>query len=203
MRQLIFVLLLSMVVWGCSKGEKTAGTETTQPATQETAAAKVDQAAPAATEGEAAPAATEEAAQPATQETAAAKVDQTVQEAKEGVQQAASAAADKTQELAQSATTAAQDLVAKAETAYDATAGKAIYTANCAACHGYGVAGAPKVGDAAAWKDRIAGGVDTLVNHAINGYQGAAGYMPAKGGHSSLSDADVGNAVAYMVEQSK
>ena len=195
MRKLIFVLLLSMVVWGCSKGEKTAGTETTQPAAQETAAAKTDQAAPAATEGE--------AAQSATQETAAAKVDQAVQDAKEGVQQAASAAADKTQELAQSAATAAQDLVAKAKTTYDAAAGKAVYTANCAACHGYGVAGAPKVGDAAAWKDRIAEGMGTLVDHAINGYQGASGYMPAKGGHPSLSDADVGNAVAYMVEQSK
>jgi len=186
MRKLIFVLVLSMVVWGCSKGEKTAETETAQPAAQETAAAKVDQET-----------------QPAAQETAAAKVDQAVQDAKEGVQEAASAAADKTQELAQSAAAATQDLVDKAKTAYDAAAGKAIYTANCAACHGYGVAGAPKVGDAAAWKDRIATGMSTLVDHAVNGYQGASGYMPAKGGHPSLSDADVGNAVAYMVEQSK
>lgn len=182
MRKLIFVLVLSMVVWGCSKGEKTTETASTQPATQET---------------------TEAAQQPATQETAAAKVDNAVQEAKEGAEQAASTAAEKTEEAAQGAATAAQDLASKAKAAYDAVAGKAIYTTACAACHGYGVAGAPKVGDAAAWKDRIAQGEDTLVNHAINGYQGASGYMPAKGGHPSLSDADVGNAVAYMIEQSK
>ena len=71
------------------------------------------------------------------------------------------------------------------------------------ACHGAGIAGAPKTGDAAAWEARIAQGQETLEDHAINGYQGATGYMPAKGGFAFLSDEDVAAAVAYMVEESK
>jgi len=42
-----------------------------------------------------------------------------------------------------------------------------------------------------------------LNDHAINGYQGANGVMPAKGGNMSLSDDEVKNAVAYMVESSQ
>jgi cytochrome c5 len=45
--------------------------------------------------------------------------------------------------------------------------------------------------------------MDTLNDHAINGYQGANGVMPAKGGNMSLSDDDVKNAVAFMVESSR
>ena len=52
----------------------------------------------------------------------------------------------------------------------------------CMACHGAGVAGAPKIGDAAAWGPRIAKGADTLHKHAIEGFQGQAGFMPPKGG---------------------
>ncbi len=81
--------------------------------------------------------------------------------------------------------------------------GKATYDASCAACHVAGVAGAPKVGDSAAWKDRVAQGMDTMVEHAIKGYQGKAGYMPPKGGFANLSDDQVKEAVAYMVENSK
>jgi cytochrome c5 len=66
-----------------------------------------------------------------------------------------------------------------------------------------GIAGAPKVGDAAAWEARIAQGEQTLLDHAINGYQGSAGYMPAKGGFAFLSDEDVAAAVAYMVAESQ
>ncbi len=81
--------------------------------------------------------------------------------------------------------------------------GKATYDSACQACHAAGVAGAPKVGDVAAWKDRIAQGMDTLVEHSIKGFQGKAGMMPAKGGFTNLSDDDVKAAVAYMVENSK
>lgn len=75
--------------------------------------------------------------------------------------------------------------------------------ASCAACHAAGIAGAPAVGDAAMWSDRIAQGSETLYEHAINGYQGSAGYMPAKGGNIALSDDSVKAAVDYMVEQSQ
>ena len=73
----------------------------------------------------------------------------------------------------------------------------------CLACHGAGVAGAPILGDAAAWSARIAQGNDVLNDHAINGYTGAAGYMPAKGGRVDLSDQEVIDAVAYMVAESQ
>ncbi len=78
-----------------------------------------------------------------------------------------------------------------------------VYAAACAACHAAGVAGAPILGDQAAWSARIAQGMDTLATHAIDGYQGEAGYMPAKGGRSDLSDEQVRAAVQYMVEQAQ
>ncbi|WP_420477003.1 c-type cytochrome [Noviherbaspirillum sp. ST9] len=77
--------------------------------------------------------------------------------------------------------------------------GKAVYDATCAACHATGAAGAPKLGDKAAWAPRIATGNAALNAAALKG----KGVMPAKGGNSGLSDADVTAAVAYMVAQSK
>lgn len=88
-----------------------------------------------------------------------------------------------------------------ASTAF-ASAGEAAYNKTCKMCHARGMAGAPKVGDAAAWKDRIAKGMDTLHTHAIKGFKGK-GMMPPKGGNSKLSDDDVKAAVDYMVEHSK
>jgi len=81
--------------------------------------------------------------------------------------------------------------------------GKAVFDANCAACHGTGVAGAPKLGDKAAWKERVAKGNATLYEHALKGFQGKAGVMPPKGGNVSLPDADVKAAVDYMVGRAK
>lgn len=81
--------------------------------------------------------------------------------------------------------------------------GQKTYQAACFACHGTGAAGAPKLGDKAAWKSRIAQGMDKLNEHAIKGFKGSTGFMPAKGGRADLSDADVKAAVAYMVAQSK
>lgn len=77
--------------------------------------------------------------------------------------------------------------------------GKGTYGASCAACHASGAAGSPKFGDKGAWKNRIAQGMDTLVDHALNGFKG----MPAKGGNPSLSDEAVEAAVKYMVKNSK
>ena len=58
------------------------------------------------------------------------------------------------------------------------------------------------LGDADAWTARIAQGMDVLKDHAINGYTGELGYMPAKGGRVDLSDEEVAAAVEYMVEES-
>lgn len=77
--------------------------------------------------------------------------------------------------------------------------GKAVYDATCAACHAAGAAGAPKPGDKAAWAPRIATGMAAMTASALKG----KGVMPAKGGNSGLSDADVAAAVEYMVSQSK
>ncbi|GJJ05027.1 hypothetical protein RugamoR64_55650 [Duganella rhizosphaerae] len=75
--------------------------------------------------------------------------------------------------------------------------GEAIYTSTCAACHGAGVAGAPKFGDAGAWSARIAQGYDTVVKHAIEGLRA----MPAKGGNPDLDDVEVARAVVYMANK--
>lgn len=79
-----------------------------------------------------------------------------------------------------------------------ADTGKKAYDTACIACHGDGIAGAPKFGDKAAWSARIAQGPSVLYDHAIKGFQGKAGVMPPKGG-SALPDADVKAAVDYMV----
>lgn len=81
--------------------------------------------------------------------------------------------------------------------------GKDVYSSACFACHGTGAAGAPKLGDKAAWGPRIAQGSDTLYKHAINGFTGGSGVMPAKGGRADLSDAAVKAAVDHMVAESK
>jgi cytochrome c5 len=82
-------------------------------------------------------------------------------------------------------------------------AGDQVYQQVCAMCHAAGVAFAPKTGDKAAWSARIAQGTETLNKHAIEGYQGKAGFMPPKGGRTDLTDQSVINAVEFMVAQSK
>lgn len=99
--------------------------------------------------------------------------------------------------------TASVALMGAVSTANAEGAGEKTYKMACFACHGTGAAGAPKYADKAAWKDRIAQGNDTLYKHAIEGYQGKTGFMPAKGGRADLSDADVKAAVDYMVSGSK
>jgi cytochrome c5 len=81
--------------------------------------------------------------------------------------------------------------------------GEQVYNQACVACHGAGVAGAPKFGDKAAWAPRIAQGMDTLHTHSLQGYQGKAGYMPPKGGRTDLSDQSVINGVDYIVAAGK
>jgi cytochrome c5 len=89
--------------------------------------------------------------------------------------------------------------VAAATTAAVDLPGEEVYVQVCSVCHTAGVAGAPKSGDKAAWAPRLAQGADTLNKHAIEGYQGKAGYMPPKGGRTDLTDQSVINAVEHMV----
>ena len=79
-----------------------------------------------------------------------------------------------------------------------ATAGKALYSSTCVACHGAGVLGAPKFGSKEDWAPRLKDSMDTVNNYALHG----KGAMPPKGG-STASDADVKAAVDYMVNASK
>lgn len=104
------------------------------------------------------------------------------------------------------AAAAAKAAVAEAaagQVAYEGTLdGAVIYQNLCSACHTAGAAGAPKL-EKAAWSARIAQGIDTLVQHATNGFQGNAGMMPAKGGNPALSDEQVRATVQWMVDNVK
>lgn len=86
---------------------------------------------------------------------------------------------------------------APAESSSGPRAADEVYSSACAACHDSGAAGAPKLGDGDAWSDRVDKGLETLVDHAINGFNG----MPAKGGCSSCSDEEIEVAVEYMVDE--
>lgn len=90
--------------------------------------------------------------------------------------------------------------VANAETDDDSSAldGAALYTsAGCTVCHTNGIAGAPTLGDSAAWAARLEKGPDELYANAINGL----GVMPAKGGRPNLSDEEVMAIVDYMIAE--
>lgn len=89
----------------------------------------------------------------------------------------------------------------EAAPAMDSTHGKSVYNKSCALCHAAGVAGAPKPGDAAEWDPRIAQGMDVVYKHAIEGFTGAKGMMPARGGAAALTDDEVKAAVDFMVSQ--
>ena len=104
---------------------------------------------------------------------------------------------------AQAAAAAAAAAASAGQVAYDGTLdGSVIYSNLCSACHTAGAAGAPKL-EKAAWAARIAQGMDTLNTHAINGFQGAAGVMPAKGGNPNLTDEQVIATVQWMVDNLK
>jgi cytochrome c5 len=75
-------------------------------------------------------------------------------------------------------------------------AGKDVFAAQCSACHATGAAGAPKVGDAAAWAPRIKTGYEALLTSALKG----KGNMGAQGG-GDFSDVEIGRAVVYMANQ--
>jgi len=76
--------------------------------------------------------------------------------------------------------------------------GDAVYNASCLACHSTGAAGAPKLGDSAAWGARAAKGMDLLLSNAINGISA----MPPKGTCAACSDDELKAAIEYMLSQS-
>jgi len=77
--------------------------------------------------------------------------------------------------------------------------GEAVYAKACTTCHAAGIAGAPKLGDVAAWAPRIEKGMDVLYASSISGFNG----MPAKGMCFDCSDEELKATVDYMVENSK
>lgn len=92
----------------------------------------------------------------------------------------------------------AQVEVAPDRTNYVDMGGEEVFNQACAACHTAGMMDAPKPGDNAGWKARIAQGYDTLTNNAINGVRA----MPARGGNPDLTDLEVARGVVYMANQS-
>lgn len=85
---------------------------------------------------------------------------------------------------------------AGAADAVDLARGQAVYNQACTVCHAAGLAGAPLSGDNAVWSERFAQGFDVLVAHAINGLNA----MPPRGGHANLSDEEIRDSVAYMLD---
>ncbi len=77
--------------------------------------------------------------------------------------------------------------------------GETVYKSACFACHDSGAAGAPKLGDAAAWGPRAATGIDALLNSAINGKNA----MPPRGTCGNCTDDELKATIEYMLENSK
>lgn len=87
--------------------------------------------------------------------------------------------------------------VQSAAAAATTRSGDQVYNAVCVACHGTGAAGAPKVGDKAAWQSRADQGIDTLVSHATSGLRA----MPPKGTCADCSEDELKGAIEYMLKQ--
>jgi cytochrome c5 len=82
--------------------------------------------------------------------------------------------------------------------------GREVWAGTCQACHGLGEAGSPKITDKKAWAPRIAQGIDTLRQHALEGFIGPSGtMMPERGGNPDLTDEQIFAAIDYMVANSK
>lgn len=108
--------------------------------------------------------------------------------------------AGETGAAAMAAAAEAAQAAAAAQVAFGgSTDGELIYNNACAACHGTGAGGAPKL-ERAAWTARLAQGTDTLIRHAIEGFQGDAGLMPARGGNPALTDEQVAASVHWMLD---
>lgn len=112
-----------------------------------------------------------------------------------GVSTANAADAPENTASTETASEAASETTEVAAASHASINGEKVYKGICFSCHDMGIAGAPKVGEQAAWTDRIAAGTESMYNIAING----KGAMPAKGGNPALSDDEIKAAVDYMV----
>jgi len=101
----------------------------------------------------------------------------------------------------QAAAPAAEKPAEATQVAAADAAGEKVFKGTCSMCHASGAAGAPKMGDKADWGPRIAQGKDVLYKHALEGFTGSKGQMPARGGNTSLKDDDVKAAVDYMASK--
>lgn len=102
-------------------------------------------------------------------------------------------------QMAKAAAEAAALAAAQSQVAYGGTLdGQVIYDALCKTCHATGAGGAPTMTQAA-WAGRLGKGNDTLIRHAIEGYQGESGIMPPRGGNPSLTDEQVAASVEWML----
>lgn len=187
-RFLLIAAAFALVLSGCGKEEEQPKMEEAEAPAMEAPSAPAEEAAPA--ESETMPGEADMGAADSMTEEAAPDTGESMPPAEE----AAPATEGTTEETAPQA---------EQTNSAPVMTGKQVYESICFACHAEGIAGAPKLGDKAAWEPRIAQGMDTLVSHAINGFQGNTGVMPPKGGRMDLSDADIRAAVSYMVEQAK
>lgn len=89
--------------------------------------------------------------------------------------------------------------IAAAAASDEPRAGEEVYAAACAACHDTGAANAPVTGNASAWAPRIEKGTETLIDHAINGFNA----MPAMGGCGACTEEEIANAVEHIVQASQ
>ncbi|WP_311950567.1 c-type cytochrome [Halomonas piscis] len=117
--------------------------------------------------------------------------------AEDGASEEEAAAAESADEGGED--TQADDGAGGGDVAWADIDGEAIFNQACMACHATGAAGAPISGNAEQWAPHIEKGMDTLYDHAINGFNA----MPPKGGHATLSDDEVKASVDYMVEESQ
>ncbi|WP_058835991.1 c-type cytochrome [Luteimonas abyssi] len=126
--------------------------------------------------------------------------DAVVQQRVDRIAPAGEVYAGSTGAAASAAATAAAEAAARSQVAYGGTLdGSVIYQNLCAGCHTSGAGGAPTLARAQ-WAARLAQGEDTLHRHAIEGFSGAAGLMPARGGNPALTDEQVIASVDWMIE---
>jgi cytochrome c5 len=69
-----------------------------------------------------------------------------------------------------------------------------LYNRSCRSCHAQGAATAPRTGDYAAWQPRLEQGMDVLLEHSINGYQG----MPPMGMCFDCEEENFRALIAFM-----
>lgn len=81
--------------------------------------------------------------------------------------------------------------------------GEKVYQGTCVMCHGSPAVGAPVLGNKDDWAPRVAQGKDVLYKHALEGFTGEKGAMPAHGGNPSLDETAIKAAVDYMVSKAQ